>query len=85
MVTTAQLRFVCLVALLSLLLASPAASAPNATEYWRPVLHYSPRVNWINDPNGLVYDPSTKMYHLFSQYAAEVGSIDTHTRTHVLW
>ena len=50
MVAVTHLRFPALVALLCWLVASPAASAPNATEYWRPVLHYSPRVNWINDP-----------------------------------
>ena len=35
--------------------ASPIAAAvhslaPAATEYWRPVLHYTPLKNWINDP-----------------------------------
>ncbi len=34
----------------------------------RPQLHFSPYVNWLNDPNGLVYDPSDKSWHLFFQY-----------------
>ncbi|MGM9637946.1 MAG: glycoside hydrolase family 32 protein [Eubacteriales bacterium] len=37
-------------------------------EQWRPQLHFSPLVNWMNDPNGLVYDPTTETYHLFFQY-----------------
>lgn len=37
-------------------------------EQWRPQLHFSTLVNWINDPNGLVYDPSNGTWHLFYQY-----------------
>lgn len=37
-------------------------------EVWRPQLHFSTLVNWINDPNGLVYDPSNGTWHLFYQY-----------------
>lgn len=37
-------------------------------EEWRAQLHFSTLVNWINDPNGLVYDPSNKTWHLFYQY-----------------
>lgn len=35
---------------------------------WRPRLHFSPRANWINDPNGLVFDADTGLYHLFFQH-----------------
>jgi len=35
-------------------------------ERWRPELHFSPRANWMNDPNGLVYYGG--QYHLFYQY-----------------
>lgn len=37
-------------------------------EKYRPQLHFSPLKNWLNDPNGLVYDPSNKTYHMFYQY-----------------
>ena len=42
-----------------------AQSASNPADY-RPRFHFSPEKNWINDPNGLIYDGSE--YHLFYQY-----------------
>lgn len=35
-------------------------------EQYRPQYHFSPEVNWMNDPNGLVYYKGE--YHLFYQY-----------------
>jgi fructan beta-fructosidase len=35
-------------------------------EQFRPQLHFSPKENWMNDPNGLVYYKGE--YHLFYQY-----------------
>jgi fructan beta-fructosidase len=35
-------------------------------EKHRPQFHFSPKVNWINDPNGMVY--YNGKYHLFYQY-----------------
>ncbi len=35
-------------------------------EPYRPQIHFSPKANWMNDPNGLVYYKKT--YHLFFQY-----------------
>ncbi len=37
-------------------------------EQWRPQLHYTPYENWMNDPNGLVFDTSNNTWHLFYQY-----------------
>lgn len=36
------------------------------TERYRPQFHFTPRINWMNDPNGLVYYEG--QYHLFYQY-----------------
>jgi fructan beta-fructosidase len=36
------------------------------TEKYRPQFHFSPKKNWINDPNGLVYYKGK--YHMFYQY-----------------
>ena len=41
-------------------------SQPEIVEQYRPVFHFTPEKNWINDPNGLVYYQGD--YHLFYQY-----------------
>ena len=43
-----------------------ATTASPAEEQYRPYLHFSPERNWMNDPNGLVYDDGT--WHLFFQH-----------------
>src|ERR671913_743326 len=42
------------------------ATADPAAEQYRPSLHFSPERNWMNDPNGLVYENGT--WHLFFQH-----------------
>ncbi|ANJ26113.1 GH32 C-terminal domain-containing protein [Agromyces aureus] len=47
----------------------PAASADEPDpggERYRPAVHFTPERNWMNDPNGLVYDDGT--WHLFFQH-----------------
>jgi levanase len=47
--------------------ASAEETAPDpATQQFRPLLHFSPERNWMNDPNGMVLHKST--YHLFFQH-----------------
>lgn len=41
----------------------------NSTEYserYRPQFHFSPKSNWMNDPNGLIFE--NDRYHLFYQF-----------------
>lgn len=38
----------------------------NFQETYRPQFHFSPKANWMNDPNGMVYYKG--VYHLFYQY-----------------
>ncbi|PKY05115.1 putative beta-fructofuranosidase [Aspergillus campestris IBT 28561] len=45
-----------------------AAQAADYTGPLRPQVHFSPPVNFMNDPNGLFYDDRSGTYHLYYQY-----------------
>ena len=47
-------------------LARYRGQADYMNEPLRPQFHFSPEINWMNDPNGLVYHDGE--YHLFHQY-----------------
>lgn len=61
--TTLALAGCCLCVLV---VAGLFAQTATYDERYRPQFHFTPAVNWTNDPNGLVYDDGE--WHLFYQY-----------------
>lgn len=55
-----------IVALAVLLAASTIHAQRPADEKYRPLIHFTPKEKWMNDPNGLVYYRG--IYHLFYQH-----------------
>ncbi|KAL6756492.1 glycosyl hydrolase [Haematococcus lacustris] len=52
-------------------LASRAVAAP-VQRALRPIYHLQPNVKgWVNDPNGIHWDPATGLYHMFYQHFRE--------------
>lgn len=73
MTTVSRVRLVAIAAVTAvgcaLAAAAPAIAddAPDpASEQYRPYLHFSPERDWMNDPNGMVYENGT--WHLFFQH-----------------
>jgi len=59
-------RIACLFALGSICLFADSPKDRDYNQPYRPQFHFSPRINWTNDPNGLVYFEGE--YHIFFQY-----------------
>lgn len=51
-------------------------------EAFRPQFHFSPETNFMNDPNGLVYDPSNETWHMFFQKQPGVGWVNNQAWGH---
>ncbi len=47
-------------------LCNQAIAQHTIPEMHRPLVHFSPKAHWVNDPNGMVYHKG--VYHLFFQY-----------------
>ena len=49
--------------------AAVAAAIPQAKAHpERPLVHFTPAANWMNDINGSYFDPTTKLYHIMYQH-----------------
>ncbi|MEM1186146.1 MAG: GH32 C-terminal domain-containing protein [Planctomycetota bacterium] len=48
------------------IIAVSGGIAPLETPHLRPQIHFAPKANWINDPNGMMY--ANGRYHLFYQH-----------------
>ncbi|MBR3648147.1 MAG: glycoside hydrolase family 32 protein [Paludibacteraceae bacterium] len=48
-----------------------ACTQKQESEPYRSVYHHTPEANWMNDPNGMFYDETTHLWHLYYQYYPE--------------
>ena len=65
----AVFSFLLLFCLCLLLIVVVTVNSENVTDMSLPAFHYTPLPHeWMNDPNGPLYDPKFNKYHLFTQY-----------------
>ena len=64
--TVLRRHLICVLALMSIYLFAGSPQDRDYNQPYRPQFHFSPRINWTNDPNGLVYFEGE--YHIFFQY-----------------
>lgn len=54
----------------------PVDSPTSKADAWRPHFHYSPKRNWMNDPNGLMQlDGEYHLYYQYNPMGAQWGNI----------
>ena len=46
-------------------------SCTKVNEPYRSVYHHTPETNWMNDPNGMFFDETTGLWHLYFQHNPE--------------
>lgn len=67
-----QLTAIFSVAFLANLITSVSAlvgtKGIDTSSYNRPLIHFTPNEGWMNDPNGLWYDKTDKVWHMYFQY-----------------
>lgn len=59
---------IALVIVIPILAAFFQVVAASSNETNRPLIHLTPPVGWMNDPNGLFYDKVEKLWHVYYQY-----------------
>lgn len=55
-----------------------------SSEDYRPQIHFTPEMNFMNDPNGLVYDTSNNTWHMFFQYSPQLHNMGKQTWGHAV-
>ena len=68
-----KLGFACIPALV-LAAATQAQPTPTYEEPYRPQFHFSPAINWTNDPNGLVYHAGECICSISTTRSATAGA-----------
>ena len=61
-----------------------APEAYYAAQAYRSQLHFSPAINFMNDPNGLFYDPDDGLYHMYYQYSPQLAGMGNQTWGHAV-